>query len=132
VNFKSCRNSLKHSGVARGKWEHAPRGASAHFYSHLKTRFKEEFRPKDALKMCIFWNKNVKITSASGAEPYLSWGLCPQIPTLLPLLTIANLSSSFLALNAFYYPQRQQTNYSKCSAFASFALIFHFKLYSFC
>jgi len=49
----SCKNSLKHSGVAGGKWGHAPQGAgfggvSSHFCSHLKTRFKQKFRPKDA------------------------------------------------------------------------------------
>jgi len=27
VNYKSCRNSLKHSDVAGGKWRHAPQGA---------------------------------------------------------------------------------------------------------
>jgi len=53
VNSKSCRNSLKHSDVAGGKWGHAPRGAglggaSVHFCSHLKTCFKQKFRPKDA------------------------------------------------------------------------------------
>jgi len=38
--------------------------------------------------------------------------------------------SSFLALNAYYYPKKEH-NCSKCSAFtssAAFALIFHFKL----
>jgi len=52
--------------------------------------------------------------------------------------TITTLSSSFLALNVFYSPQKEKNNYSKCFAFASSALlhlfftsnspIFYFKL----
>jgi len=34
------------------------------------------------------------------------WGLLPQTPTLLLLLAIASLLSSFLALNVFYYPEK--------------------------
>jgi len=62
--------------------------------------------------MRIFWNKNVKITSASGATllnphfPPAAWGSAPD-PTLILLLTIENLSISFLALSAFYYPQKR-------------------------
>jgi len=52
VNSKSCRNSLKHSGVAGGKGggqeEARARGESAHFLQSFKTRFKQKFRPKDA------------------------------------------------------------------------------------
>jgi len=44
--------AFKHSGVAGGKWEHAPWGAgfgdiSAHFLQSFK-RFIQKFRPKDA------------------------------------------------------------------------------------
>jgi len=51
------------------------------------------------------------------------------------LSTITSLSSSFLALNAFYHTKRDRNNYSKCSVFASSALLhlfFHIKLCSFC
>jgi len=35
VNFKSCRNSLKHSGVAGGKWGHVPWGAGLEVHQHI-------------------------------------------------------------------------------------------------
>jgi len=56
--------------------------------------------------MHIFWNKNIKLPTPESPLASGSWGLCPQTPTLLLLLTIVNLSSTFLALNAFYYPQK--------------------------
>jgi len=37
------------------------------------------------------------------------WGLRPQTPVLLLSPTITSLSSSFLALNAFYYPKKKGT-----------------------
>jgi len=51
--------------------------------------------------MRIFWNKNVKITSASGGSapepPFASsgWGLCPQTSTLLLLPAIARCQVHF-------------------------------------
>jgi len=51
--------------------------------------------------MCIFWNKMQNYLSVGGSNP------APICPTLLLLFTIASLSSSFLALNVFYYPQKK-------------------------
>jgi len=78
-----------------------------------------------------FWEKNVKIVSASRTPspepPFASsgWGLRPQTLALLLYPTITALSSLFLVLIAFY-ALKKTTNYSKCSAFASsaFAPIF--------
>jgi len=44
VTSKSCRNSLKHSGIAGGKWGHALQGvglggASAHFLQSFKNAY---------------------------------------------------------------------------------------------
>jgi len=110
-------NSLKH----RGQVEHAPRGAGlggAHqhtFCSHLKMRFKQiAYLDERMPKNVYFWNENLKITSVSGAPPpnpcLLLGAGSPQTLTLLVLLllSIASLSSSFLALNAFYSPQKKE------------------------
>jgi len=87
--------------------------------------------------MHIFWNKNAKITSASGALPPnsclppVAGGSAPRLPCYYSYLLLQSLLSSFLVLNAFYYLQKEQNNCSKCSAFASFTHIFNFKLCSF-
>jgi len=65
--------------------------------------------------MRIFWEKTVKIVSASGALPSDPRAFIPP--------TITTLTSSFLVLNAFYSAKKEPNNYSKCSAFAYFALL---------
>jgi len=106
-------------------------GASAHFLQSLKHVLSRSLDQRMS-KNAYFWNKNVKMATL----PPLSNPQPPdQTHALLLLLIIASLSSSFLALNVFYYSQKKQDNYSRCSAFASsaaFALIFHFKLFCFC
>jgi len=73
----------------------------------------------------FFGKKTVKIASASGAPPpnpvsLRRLGLRLQTPALLLLPTIAALTSSFLALLSL---KKEQNNYSKCSVFASSALL---------
>jgi len=81
------------------------------------------------LKNAYFLEKAVKNCLSVGGSapepPFASggWGLRPQIPALLLSPTITSLSSSCLALNAFYYPKKDQNNYSKCFVFASSALL---------
>jgi len=61
-------------------------------------------------------------------------GIRPRLPpaaggsALRPLRcyfppTITALSNSFLALNTFYYPKKEQNNCSKCFVFASSTLL---------
>jgi len=62
--------------------------------------------------MRIFWEKTVKIVSASGSAPETpfasgGWGLRLQTSVLLLLPTITTLSSLFLVLNAFYTAQKR-------------------------
>jgi len=81
--------------------------------------------------MRIFWNKNAKITSALGDLP-LNPHLPPAAESFAP--RPPRYYSYLLLQSVFYYPQKEQNNYSKCSAFASstaFAHIYHFKLCSF-
>jgi len=89
---------------------------------------------KICLKTRIF-EKTVKISrwtpfSAGG------WELRPQTPELLLPPAITTLYSSILTHKMrIIAPQGSKNNYSKCSAFPSFALfapIFRFKLRSFC
>jgi len=57
--------------------------------------------------------KNRLSVGGSALEPpFVSggWGLRPQAPALLLPLTITTLSSSFLALNSFYYTLKKRTN----------------------
>jgi len=44
------------------------------------------------------------------------WELRSQPPALLLPPTLTTLSSSFLALNAFHYPQKRRKQLSKCSS----------------
>jgi len=87
------------------------------------------------LKNAYFREKIVKIVTLSEAPPPNPRSSpAAGDSALRPPLAITTLSSSFLTYNAFYCSQTKN-NYSKCSAFASFALfatIFHFKLHSFC
>jgi len=73
-------------------------GAHQHtFCSHLKTRFKQKFRPKYALKCVIFEkNKTVKIISESKAPPP-----DPRIVTYAYYYDFVELVELFLWLNAF-------------------------------
>jgi len=68
--------------------------------------------------MRIFWKNCKEPPFGSGG-----WGLRPQTPALLLSPVISTLSSSFLALNVFYSSQKLQSSYSKCSVFASSALL---------
>jgi len=47
----------------------------------------------------------------------------PRPPAKLLLSNITTLSNSFLALNAFYYPQKEQNSCNKCFSFSSSALL---------
>jgi len=63
------------------------------------------------LKNAYFLENNYKNRLSVGTtapEPLFTsggWGIRPQTPALLLPPTITTLSRSFLALNAFYYPQ---------------------------
>jgi len=80
------------------------------------------------LKNAYFWEKTVKFSSASEAPPpnpvCLRWlGIRPQTSELLLLLAITTLYSSILTYKMrFIAPKGSKNNYSKCSAFASFAI----------
>jgi len=83
--------------------------------------------------MRIFWKKCKNRLSVEGSafEPPLAFGgsgLRPRTPALLLPTTIATLLSSFLALNAVYYPSIMNNFFY----FQIFAPIFYFKLCSFC
>jgi len=83
--------------------------------------------------MRIFWKNCKKLPQPP--TPRLSPAAGSSAPALLFSPTITTLSSSFLALNAFYSLEKEQNNYSKYSVFCffrTFAPIFHFKLSSFC
>jgi len=81
-----------------------------------------------------FFGKNAKNRLSDGGsapEPLFAsggWGFRPQTTALLLPPTMTTLSNSFLALNAFYYPQKKK----KFCFFQAFVPIFHFKLCSFC
>jgi len=78
--------------------------------------------------MRIFWNKNAKITSASGAPrtPIFSGG-CPHIITLAYYCKSVEFISS--AKCVLLPSKKERNNCSKCFASSSvFVLIFHFKL----
>jgi len=70
-------------------------------------------------KNVYFLEKTVKnrlsIESSAPEPPFVSGGLglYTQTSALLLSPTITSLSSSFLALNAFYYPKKDRNNYSK-------------------
>jgi len=127
------------SGIARGasgstRPEAQALGAHQHtFCKHLKRVLSRNF-DQSMFKNAYFLN------SASGAPSpnprLLPAALRPQTPALLLSPTITSLSSSFLALNAFYYPKKRieiTTAVMLCFCFLrSFAPIFHFKLCSFC
>jgi len=91
--------------------------------------------------MRIFLEKTVKnrrsVEGSAPAPPLASgdWKLCPETPALLLLPTITTLSGSFLALKCGLLPSKRTTviNFSKCSVFASSALLpLQFKLCSLC
>jgi len=46
-----------------------------------------------------------------------------QTTALLLLSPISSLSSVFLTLNLFYYPETRKNDHSKCSSFSSFTLL---------
>jgi len=83
--------------------------------------------------MRIFWKETVTNrlrVGGSAFEPLFAsggWGLRPKPLRCYSHPTITTLSSSFLALNAFYYPEKEQNNNSKCSVFDSSA---HLHLFS--
>jgi len=147
VNSKSYRNRLKHSGVAGGKWKHAPRGtglggASAHFCSHLK-RILSRNLDQRMLKNAYFLEyKNAKITSASGAPlPNPCWprrlGSPPPDPHVITPANYCKFVEFISSTKCVLLSSKtQQNNYSKCffifASSAAFALTFHFKLYSVC
>jgi len=66
------------------------------------------------LKNAYFYTikcKNCLSVGGSAPEPPLAsgcWELRPQTPALLLLPVVTTLSSSFLALNAFYYLQKRK------------------------
>jgi len=82
------------------------------------------------LKNAYFYEKKGKNRLSVG-------GMRPQTPVDLRRLggsalrpphwllppNVTTLSSSFLALNAFYYIQKRKNNYSTSSAFVSFAIL---------
>jgi len=113
----------RHSGIAKGAsgGMHVPWGAGlgsarAHFLKSFYTCFLAEISTKVCLKMRILGEKTVKIVSAcSASRPPRFY----SPPTIRP----TTLSSSFLVVNAFYSPQKDPSNYSKCFAFASSALL---------
>jgi len=79
------------------------------------------------LKNTYFYEKCKNRLGVGGFDPETPlasgvWGQSPQTSTLLLQPIVTTLSSSFLALNAFYY-LKKNNNCSKCSAFASFALL---------
>jgi len=82
------------------------------FYSHLNTRFEQKFRTNYTLK-CVFFEKKTKnnlSVEGSAPDPLFAsggWWLHPQTPVILLPFTVTILSSSFLTLNAFYYPQKR-------------------------
>jgi len=60
--------------------------------------------PKNAV---FFRIKMQKLPQRNPRLPPAVGGSAPQTPTLLLLLTIVSMSSSFIALNAFYYPKKK-------------------------
>jgi len=74
----------------------------------------------------VFFEKKLKnclnVRGSAPEPPFASggWRFRPQTSALSLLLTITALSSSFLALNAFYYLQKEPNKYRKCSVFVSF------------
>jgi len=112
------------------------KGASIHFFSHLKSLFKQKFTIyQNVYKNACFFEKSL-------LKSPQRWGLFPQTLYAWALhpdprvVTLANcygtLSSAFLiVLNAFYYDRgKNKCNISRCSTFA-FAPIFYFRLCSF-
>jgi len=61
--------------------------------------------------------------SVGGSVCLRRLGFCPQTLALLLSPTVTALSSSFLALNVLYSPQKEQNSYSKRSVFASPTLL---------
>jgi len=53
--------------------------------------------------------KYLSVGGSASEPPFASggWELRPQTPTLLLLLIIASLSSSFIVLHVFYFPQKR-------------------------
>jgi len=102
----SCRNSLKHSGVAGGGARALVRIST--LFAVIKKRVLSRSLDQRMPKNAYFWNKNVKITLAS-EPPFASggWELRPRPPRYYSLLTIASLSRPFLALIASYYPKKR-------------------------
>jgi len=80
------------------------------------------------LKNEYFLEKTVKNCLSVGPAPEPSfasggWWLRSQTPAFLLSLIVTALSSTFLALNMFYSPQKEQNCYSKCSVFVSSILL---------
>jgi len=98
-----CPTSVcKWVNVAKGggKWWHALPGlgrASAHFCRHLKTRFKQNFRLKYALK-CVLFVKTLQKSPQHLAPALVA---PPQTPALILPLTITTLSRIFTPI--FYF-----------------------------
>jgi len=113
----SRNSSLLRSGVARrGEQVGAralgrrPWGRNSTLFAVILNVFLSKKLDQSMLKNAYFWEKTVKIVSASGAEPPFassSWGFRTQTPALLLPPTITTLSSSFLVLNAFYSAQKR-------------------------
>jgi len=82
------------------------------------------------LKSAYFLKRKSCLSVGKVKPPFASGGC----PALFLSSTITTLSSSFQALNAFYYLQSEQNNYSNVLLllFPHFYTIFHLKLCSFC
>jgi len=93
--------------------------------SHLKTRFMQKFRLKYAKNMHFGKKYRSRRSVGGGAPPPTPRSWPPaSLQTFPACNSITTMSSSFLALNAFFTIDKEQNNYSKCYAFASSAL-FH-------
>jgi len=81
--------------------------------------------------MRIFWKKYKNRLSVGSPVCHRRLGILPPDPRFLLPPAITTVSNSFLALNMVYYPKKGQNTYSKCSAFASTALLHLFFIKNF-
>jgi len=104
-------------------------GTQQHTFAVILNVFLSRNLDQSMLKNASFWEKNCKsrlrVEGSAPEPPFASggWEPRPQTSALLLPHTITTLLSLFLMLNAFYSAEKETSNYYKCSAFASSALL---------